>query len=319
MWYYQLVGLLLAMPNPLKFFDGQAVILNIIGLIFGTAPASQVFELPSLVFCTKAGSRTADILLANLLFYILWTVVLALLSIKRVWLPVYRVVYAIFHLAPEFWDNYENACETLAYWGFFGKGFAFFLAMKWYFAGVSLASLAMSARHNFERGVSSLKTTCMSLILFFSGKKGKSSSRIASFSGPFADQNPAVFPSEVRGQAWLNFGVIAYSALLSLMIQSTTCVEIKGYQDQGVALPQLRWFYDGRVVCFSDSGEQPGGWQIAALFAVVALVAMPGCLAVYMSRSAMKPETGRNIFDKSAFPTYFDTFNSSNRHWFTVM
>ena len=58
MWYYQLVGLLLAMPNPLKFFDGQAVILNIIGLIFGTAPASQVFELPSLVFCTKAGSTT---------------------------------------------------------------------------------------------------------------------------------------------------------------------------------------------------------------------------------------------------------------------
>jgi len=103
------------------------------------------------------------------------------------------------------------------------------------------------------------------------------------------------------------------------MIQCTTCVEIKGYQDQGVALPQLRWFYDGRVVCFSDTGEQPGGWQIAALFAVVALVAMPGCLAIYMSRSAMKPEASRNIFDKSAFPTYFDTFNSSNRHWFTVM
>jgi hypothetical protein len=319
MWYYQLVGLLLAMPNPLKFFDGQAVIFNIIGLIFGTAPASQVFELPSLVFCTKAGSTTADILLANLLFYILWTVVLALLSVKRVWLPVYRVVYAIFHMAPEFWDNYENACETLAYWGFFGKGFAFFLAIKWYLAGVSLASLAVSARHKFERGVSSLKTTCMSLILFFSGKKGKSSSRIASFSGPLADQNSAVFPSEVRGQAWLNFGVIAYSAVLSLMIQCTTCVEMKGYQDQGVELPQLRWFYDGRVVCFSDSGEQPGGWQIAALFAVVALVAMPGCLAVYMSRSARKPETSRNIFDKSAFPTYFDTFNSSNRHWFTVM
>jgi hypothetical protein len=72
-------------------------------------------------------------------------------------------------------------------------------------------------------------------------------------------------------------------------------------------------------VCFSDSGERPGQWQIAAVVAVVVLVAMPCCLAIYMSRATLKPETSLNVFDKSAFSTYFDAYNSSNRHWFTVM
>jgi hypothetical protein len=103
------------------------------------------------------------------------------------------------------------------------------------------------------------------------------------------------------------------------MIQCTTCVTLPGYQDRGVALAQLRWFYDGRVVCFSDLGEQSGLWQIAALVAVVVLVVMPFCLAIYMSRAALKPEASFNVFDVSAFPTYFDAFNSSNKHWFSVM
>jgi hypothetical protein len=65
MWYYQLTGLLLMMPNPLKFVDTNAMLLNVIGVVFGSVPVSQAFNLPSFVLCTRAGSAPADIILAN--------------------------------------------------------------------------------------------------------------------------------------------------------------------------------------------------------------------------------------------------------------
>ena len=106
---------------------------------------------------------------------------------------------------------------------------------------------------------------------------------------------------------------------MTLMIQFTTCVTVQGLQTDGNALAELRWFYDGRIACFSNSGERAGQWQIAALVAVVALTVMPLCLAMYMQRAVRKPEASRNIFDVSALPSYFEQFNDANRHWFTVM
>jgi hypothetical protein len=318
MWYYQLAGILLSMPNPLKFFDEQSVILNIIGLIFGIVPVSQIFNLPSLVFCTKVGSSFIDIILANILFYALWAAILVGLSFQRVWLPIFRLVHAIVNVVPTFWENYENACEALAYLGNFGKVFAVFVALKWTVAGISWVSFVLATRRSLARMRSSLTTAGLRVLFFVTCKKFKSCPQ-ASNSEPSSDQNVAVFPSEVRGQAWLNFGVTAFSAVLSLMIQCTTCVTLVGYQDQASALPELRWFYDGRVVCFSDSGEHPGNWQIAAIFAVVTLIIMPCCLTIYMSRAILKPEGTLNVFDVSAFSTYFDAYKPSSQHWFTVL
>jgi hypothetical protein len=218
-------------------------------------------------------------------------------------------------VAPEFWDNYENACEAMAYWGNLGKLFALFIAIKWTVAGISLDSVLLATRRLLARVCSCVKSACMLLMYFVTCKNWKNCSQTSTFFQRSSPQNSDVFPREVRGQAWLNFGVTAYSAVFSLMVQCTTCVTLPGYQERG----EVRWFYDGRVVCFSDVGERSGLWQIAASVAVVVLAVMPCCLVIYMSRASIKPEASFNTFDISAFPTYFDEFNSSNRHWFSVM
>jgi hypothetical protein len=321
MWYYQLVGLLLAMPNPLKFLDGNALIINFLGLIFGTVPVSQALDLPSLVFCTKAGSAPADIIFANIAFYVIWAMVMVALSFKRIWLPIFRLCQAIFNLVPEFWDNYESACEALAVWGTVGKFFAFFLALKWSASLITWAATKAGTRRVLLAFASRLRSAWKWLVIIVSCKQcGTSSPSVQDSTVESAlKQRVAVYPGEVRGQAWLDFGVTAYSALLSLMIQCTTCVTIGGYQVEGSALPEVRWFYDGRVACFSDAGEQSGRWQIAALIAVVVLTALPMVLAIYMSRVMNKCAADYSVFDISALPAYLQEFNSSNKHWFSVM
>jgi hypothetical protein len=318
MWYYQLAGLLLSMPNPLKFVDGDALIMNIIGIVFGTVPVSQVFNLPSLVFCTAAGSAPADILFANLAFYVLWAAVMVVLSFQRIWLPIFRFIYAIVHAAPEYMDNYEIACESLAIWGTAGKFLAIFLALKLTLEGFTWSKTKSRIQRLLVALASSVKYIFgwISLILSWMGCKQHSPATLPTNQVP---THPPVYPSEVRGRAWLDFGVTAYSALLALMIQLTTCVSIQGYQDNGRALAELRWFYDGRIACFSDDGERPGQWQIAALIAVVILTCLPLGLALYMQRAMMKPEAAINVFDTSALPTYSEQYKSSTRHWFTVL
>jgi hypothetical protein len=318
MWYYQLVGLLLSMPSPLKFLDGNAIIMNIIGLVFGTVPVSQVFSLPSLVFCTAAGSAPADILLANVAFYALWAVVMIVLTFPRVWLPIFRVCHTVLNVAPEYYDHYELACEAMAVWGTVGKFLALFLALKWSIDGLTWITF----KGGFQRLV--LRTKSVFVRFFLSIKRAAKCSRRSPTEPPsnpdHASAPPLAHPNEVRGRAWLDFGVTAYSAFMTLMIQFTTCVTVQGLRaDDGSALAELRWFYDGRIACFSDSGERAGQWQIAALVAVVALTIMPVCLAMYMQRAVSKPEASRNIFDVSALPSYFEQYNDANRHWFTVM
>jgi hypothetical protein len=85
------------------------------------------------------------------------------------------------------------------------------------------------------------------------------------------------------------------------------------------ASSDIRWFYDGRVVCFSDSGEQPGLWQYWALGGVVFMALVPLLLAVYMHGALKKSEDERNVFDSSALPYYADQFVSGSKHWFAAM
>jgi hypothetical protein len=130
-------------------------------------------------------------------------------------------------------------------------------------------------------------------------------------------KKPPVLPAEVRGKAWLDWGISAYSAILSLLVQCTTCVRVEGLQTD--ASSDIRWFYDGRVVCFSDSGEQPGHWQFWALGGVVCMALVPLALALYMQNALKKAEEDQNVFDKSALPYYAGQFVDGSKHWFATM
>jgi hypothetical protein len=317
MWYYQLTGLLLMMPNPLKFIDANAMLLNLIGLVFGSVPVSQAFDFPSVVFCTRAGSTPADIILANLLLYLLWAFVMATLTFKRVWLPVFNWFYAMLNFAPGFWEQYETASEPMAALGTAGKFFAFFLALKWSLAGLTFATFCLCIRRVIVFPFVTAHSAVMWMLHAISCKNSGGNTRPAS-----PQQTPlkvVAYPAEVRGKAWLDFGIAAYSALLSLLVQCTTCINIKGLEIDGHPSVELRWFYDGRVACFSDMGKLSGLWQIAALIGVILLSLLPLMLALYMRRTLSKNAASHNLFEVSALPAYLGQFNSSNKHWFTVM
>jgi hypothetical protein len=317
MWYYQLTGLLLMMPNPLKFVDTNAMLLNVIGVVFGSVPVSQAFNLPSFVLCTRAGSAPADIILANMLLYLLWAFVMVLLTFKRVWLPVFNWVYSMLNFAPEFWEHFESNSEAMSALGNAGKIFAFFLALKWALVGLTFATFVLFIRRIIAFPFVKVRSAVMWLLNVISCKKFGANTQPTSLQETTLKK--VAYPAEIRGKAWLDFGIAAYSALLSLLVQCTTCINIKGLKIDGQLSVELRWFYDGRVACFSDSGTLPGLWQIAALIGVILLSLLPLMLALYMRRTLSKNAVSYNLFEVSALPAYLGQFNSSNKHWFTIM
>lgn len=52
-----------------------------------------------------------------------------------------------------------------------------------------------------------------------------------------------------------------YNAVLLLLVRSTSCVTLEGFDDQG---GENRWYFDGRVICFRE-GTFDGRWQIASV------------------------------------------------------
>jgi len=104
--------------------------------------------------------------------------------------------------------------------------------------------------------------------------------------------------------------------LVSLMMQGTACVRLEGLFD---AADDLRWIYDGRVACFSDSGELPGRWQVASAIGVVVVLIAPAALWRTMLGIQRLDERLRSTFQQTVLDAYSDLFFSNAQHWMVVM
>ena len=85
---------------------------------------------------------------------------------------------------------------------------------------------------------------------------------------------------EIRGPVVLKWLVTCFSAVATLMMQGTACVRLDGLVDSNFF---GNWIYDGRVSCFSNSGEAPGLWQVASVFGVALVIIAPAALYFYKS------------------------------------
>jgi|LauGreSuBDMM15SN_2_FD.fasta_scaffold270300_1 hypothetical protein len=132
----------------------------------------------------------------------------------------------------------------------------------------------------------------------------------------------------------LSFFRQVYNAVLVLLVHASSCVNLEGFNE---SVDTLRWFYDGRVVCFSNSGKLDGQWQIAAaVFVAVSCIlililqyrnvkdaqiflSLPLLLFLYMKRSMRIPQANLNWFDSTAVPHYHAMFRSGAKHWMVIM
>jgi hypothetical protein len=121
---------------------------------------------------------------------------------------------------------------------------------------------------------------------------------------------------DIRGPVIMKWFVTCFSALASLMMQGTACVRLEGLFD---AADDLRWIYDGRVACFSDSGELPGRWQIASAIGVVVVLIAPALLWRIMLGIQRLDERLRSPLKQSALEAYSGPYFSHARHWMVVM
>jgi hypothetical protein len=124
------------------------------------------------------------------------------------------------------------------------------------------------------------------------------------------------FDVDIRGPIVLKWFVTCFSAVATLMMQGTACIRLYGLFDPA---DELRWIYDGRVACFSDSGELPGLWQVAPVIGVVLALIAPAVLWRIMLGIHELDERLRSTFQKTLLDAYSGLFFSNARHWMVVM
>lgn len=88
---------------------------------------------------------------------------------------------------------------------------------------------------------------------------------------------------EIRGLVVLKWLVTCFSAVAILMMQGTVCVRLDGLGDSNFG---GNWIYDGRVSCFSNSGEVLGLWQVASVFGVALVIIAPAAFLRIMRQIA---------------------------------
>jgi hypothetical protein len=121
---------------------------------------------------------------------------------------------------------------------------------------------------------------------------------------------------EIRGPVLLKWAITCFSALSSLMMQGTACFRLNGFLED---TEHLRWIYDGRVACFSDSKDFPGRWQIASAVGVALCVLAPAVLWGAMSAIQQIETRLRTPFQQTLWDAYSGHRPSNAYHWMVVM
>jgi hypothetical protein len=121
---------------------------------------------------------------------------------------------------------------------------------------------------------------------------------------------------EIRGPVMLKWFVTCFSAVVSLLMKGTACFRLNGYVN---AADDRRWIYDGRVACFSDSGDLPGRWQVASAFGVAVVLIAPVFLWRMMVRIHRLEKHLRSAFQVTLMEAYSGPHSPRACHWMIVM
>ena len=121
---------------------------------------------------------------------------------------------------------------------------------------------------------------------------------------------------EIRGPVMLKWFVTCFSAVVSLLMKGTACFRLNGYVN---AADDRRWIYDGRVACFSDSGDLPGRWQVASAFGVAVVLIAPVFLWRMMVKIHRLEKHLRSAFQVTLMEAYSGPHSPRACHWMIVM
>jgi hypothetical protein len=122
---------------------------------------------------------------------------------------------------------------------------------------------------------------------------------------------------EIRGPVTLKWFITCFSAVTSLLMKGTACIRLNGYVNG--ADDTTRWIYDGRVACFSDSGDLPGQWQIASAFGVAVVLLAPVFLWRLMVQIQRLEKHLRSTLQVTLWEAYAGPHSPKACHWMIVM
>jgi hypothetical protein len=278
MWFYQLVGVMLSVTSPLEYLDGSAIAFSIISFFVNSQPSSDAAsdvstklasspnvekvdaEAPddSFKFCMSSSFNMSQMYIATFLYYILWALLMLVMSQKRVWKFIRQAIIHLSYGIVQFLDAISGYVK------------------RWTNKDISVSGTTLRERIALRENID----------------------------------------IEIRGPALLKWFITCFSATTTLMMQGTACYRLNGFRD---ADDHLRWIYDGRVACFSDSGDLPGRWQVAPAFGVALCAIAPAVLWRITSRIKRLEKKLRSPFQETLLEEYSGAHSSNACHWMVVM
>jgi hypothetical protein len=272
MWFYQLAGIMLSVSSPLKYIDGSTAVFGFVSFFVNAQSSFQSFsdattntalsfgasDTGPFQFCVNSSMSSSQMYFANLMYYVSWAFLMAILMQKRVWKFARMLIIR------------------------------FILGIAW-----TLDVASGCFKRSPEHSTISFATKLREQALY-----------------------RQTIEIEIRGPAILKWFVTCFSAVASLMMQGTACVRLNGLLD---AADGLRWFYDGRVVCFSDSGEFSGLWQIVPAIGVALALIAPALLWRLMLGIQQLDKSLRSSFQETLLNAYSTPYCSHACHWMVVM
>jgi hypothetical protein len=121
---------------------------------------------------------------------------------------------------------------------------------------------------------------------------------------------------EIRGPVLLKWFITCFSAVATLMMQGTSCIQLDGMADSNIG---GNWIYDGRVACYSNSGIVSGRWQVASAIGVAVVLIAPALLLRIMLRIARLEKSQRTQLQETLLEAYSGAHPPSACHWKVIM